>query len=137
MYFVAHVDCRVILPLSLHPHERDWNHTSVLEHLWQLDWSEAASSFLVEGMSGVVAKAPVLLSRERLACVRPLAPMLVGAVIGEDVKRAVAVRGGEVTDVEGVVAVENVDDVALEVDVVVDGLVGVEDAAIGGFVGEL
>lgn len=45
-------------------------------------------------------------------------------------------RGGA-TDAEGGVAVESVDDVVPEVDVIVDGLVGVEDAAIGGFVDEL
>lgn len=45
-------------------------------------------------------------------------------------------RGGA-SDAERGVMVESVDDVVLEVDVIVDGLVGVEDAAIGGFVGEL
>lgn len=44
---------------------------------------------------------------------------------------------GGAADAEGGVAVESVDDVVPEVDVVVDGLVGVEDAAVGGFVGEL
>ena len=47
------------------------------------------------------------------------------------------IGSGGATDAEGGVAVESIDDVVPEVYILINGLVGVEDVVIGGFVGEL